>query len=220
MVNRRLALVGASSIFQDGLRAVLDAVDEFSIVGEAQDMTEALHAVGRCHPDVLVIDTESVESGWLARIPDLQGHPDGQAPRVLLLIVSADNGQLLRAVAAGVDGWVFKGEETADLIAAVRALSSGYAWLSPQVARQLLDHWRDTLASPAKPPSEEVDRLSRRELSVLGLVAHGWSNAEIAEELVLGEATVKTHVSRILTKLDLRNRVQLAAFAHRNGLTV
>jgi DNA-binding NarL/FixJ family response regulator len=84
----------------------------------------------------------------------------------------------------------------------------------------LLDHWRGTLASPAKPPSEEVGRLSRRELSVLGLVAHGWSNAEIAEELVLGEATVKTHVSRILTKLDLRNRVQLAAFAHRNGLTV
>jgi DNA-binding NarL/FixJ family response regulator len=219
VLTRRLALVGASSIFQDGLRAVLNAVEEFRIVGEAQDMAGALHAIGRCHPDVLLIDTESVESGWLARLPDLHGHADGPAPRVLLLIVSADDGQLMRAAAAGVDGWVLKDEETADLVAAIRALSSGYAWLSPQVARRLLDHWRDTLAAPPKPPSEEVDRLSRRELSVLGLVAHGCSNAEIADELVLGEATVKTHVSRILTKLDLHNRVQLAAFAHRNGLT-
>jgi DNA-binding NarL/FixJ family response regulator len=218
MVSRRLALVGASSIFRDGLRAVLGAVEGFRIVGEAQDMSEALRAVGRCRPDVLVIDTESVESGWLARLPDLIGRPQGRAPRVLLLIVSSDDGELARSAAAGADGWVLKGEETADLIAAVRALSCGDAWISPPVARRMLEYWRDARDAPVRPATEEVDQLSKRELGVLCLLAHGRSNAEIAEELVLGEATVKTHVSRILAKLDLHNRVQLAAFAYRNGL--
>ena len=218
MVSRRLALIGASSIFRDGLRAVLASVDEFHVVSEAQDMAEALSAVGRCRPDVLVIDTESVESGWIAQLPDLVARPSGRAPRVLLLIVSLDDRQLLRAAAAGVDGWVLKGEETANLIAAVRAVSSGYAWMSPPIARRLLEYWRDSLSSPIRPITEEVDQLSKRELGVLCLIAHGWSNSEIAEELVLGEATVKTHVSRILAKLDLHNRVQLAAFAYRNGL--
>ncbi len=216
----RVLLVGMPSFVRDGLRAVLTRDEGLRIVGEVDELSKATEAL-RHHEgvDVVVVDTESVEPDWTDRVRELCAPTTGPAPRVLLLSVSLQDGDLARSAAAGVSGWILKNEGATHLIAAVRAVAQGQAWLSPPIARQFLDHVRATgLRHGGTPAPDDAARLSRREQSVLRLLAQGRSNAEIAQALVLSEATIKTHVSRLLTKLAVSNRVKLAAYAFRHGL--
>ncbi|MDQ7908140.1 response regulator transcription factor [Phytohabitans sp. ZYX-F-186] len=203
----RIMLVAEPSMLREGMRAVLLAVDDFALAAETAGGPTAVAAATRLAPDVVVTDA-------LPTAVALRG--EGAATRVVLLAGAADEVPVDRAARAGVDGFVLTAEAGTSLIAAVRAVARGDAWLSPPFARRLLDLYR---AAPAVPRANGGRRLSERERSVLRLVAHGRTNAEIAHELVLGESTVKTHVSRLLTKLELRDRVQLAVFAHSHGLT-
>ena len=140
------------------------------------------------------------------------------APPVGGLADRAAGPEVTRAVEAGVSGWVMATDGTAALVTAVRSVAGGDAWLSPPAARVLVDRHRRR-SEPASDPDATAGLLSSRERTGGRRVARGGSNAEIADELFLGRSTVKTHVSRILAKLELRDRVQLTAFAHRNGLT-
>lgn len=219
----RLALLAAPSMFRDGLRAILEAIDDFRIVGEADDLADARRALVDRAAEILIVDISSAGVGWVDAMAQLR-RGGGSSLQVLTLAADPDELDLAYAVTAGVTGFLLKGEETANLILAVRAVARGDAWLSPPVARRLLDDYcarlltGNPVAAKAQ-PEPSLSRLSPRELSVLRLVAYGRSNAEIAKTLTLGEATVKTHVSRLLTKLELRDRVQLAVYAHRNGVS-
>ncbi|WP_213453490.1 response regulator transcription factor [Rhizomonospora bruguierae] len=206
----RIALVAEPSMLHDGVRAVLAGVDDFELVGATAGGPGAVAEVARLAPDVVLVEAGA---GGPATAADLRR---GGAGPVVLLAGAVDEVPIDPAARAGVDGYVLTAEAGTSLIAAVRAVARGQAWLSPPFARRLLDLYR---AAPAAPRPAGGRRLSERERSVLRLVAHGRTNAEIAHELVLGESTVKTHVSRLLTKLELRDRVQLAVFAYRQGLT-
>lgn len=224
----RLVLAGQPSVVRDGLRSLLTAVPDFELVAQAGDRTSAAVAVQELRPDVLVVDTGSPETDVeglaspetaveLARVAQLHG------AGVVVLAGRLDAPAVLHAVRGGVSGYVLRDDDTESLIAAVRSTAVGEAWLSPPAARQLVDHIRTpepTVTTPPTPgqrsPLAEV--LSEREIAVLRLVALGRSNAEIADDLTLARSTVKTHVSRILAKLELRDRVQLTAFAHQNDL--
>ncbi|BCB91359.1 putative two-component system response regulator LuxR [Phytohabitans suffuscus] len=200
-------LVAEPSMLREGMRAVLRAVDDFVLAGEAASGTGALAEAARLAPDVVV--TDALGSAVALR-------RDGSTARIVLLAGAPDEVPVDPVARSGVDGLVLTAEAGTSLIAAVRAVARGHAWLSPPFARRLLDLYR---AAPAVHRPAGGRRLSERERSVLRLVAHGRTNAEIAHELVLGESTIKTHVSRLLTKLELRDRVQLAVFAHHHGLT-
>lgn len=203
----RIMLVAEPSMLRDGVRAVLRGVDDFAVAGETTGGPGAAGEVARLAPDVVVADAAAA-AGALRR--------EGAATRVVLLAGSVEEVPVDPAARAGVDGFVLAAEAGTSLIGAVRAVAGGQAWLSPPFARRLLDLYR---AMPPAIGPTGGRRLSERERSVLRLVAHGRTNAEIAHELVLGESTIKTHVSRLLTKLELRDRVQLAVFAHHQGLT-
>jgi len=203
----RIMLVAEPSMLREGMRAVLRAVDDFMVAGETTGGPGAVADAARLAPDVVVTDALATAVA-LSRA--------GAATRIVLLAGTVDEVPVDPAARAGVDGFVLTAEAGTSLIAAVHAVAKGHAWLSPPFARRLLDLYR---AAPPMPPLNGGRRFSERERSVLRLVAHGRTNAEIAHELVLGESTVKTHVSRLLTKLELRDRVQLAVFAHHHGLT-
>ncbi|BCB75963.1 response regulator transcription factor [Phytohabitans flavus] len=200
-------LAAEPSMLREGMRAVLRAVDDFALAGETTGGPGAVAEAARLAPDVVVTDTFDTAAA-LRRA--------GEAARIVLLAGTVDEAPVDPAARGGVDGFVLTAEAGTSLIAAVRAVAQGHAWLSPPFARRLLDLYR---AAPMAPRAAGGRRLSERERSVLRLVAHGRTNAEIAHELVLGESTIKTHVSRLLTKLELRDRVQLAVFAHHHGLT-
>jgi DNA-binding NarL/FixJ family response regulator len=211
----RLLLVGEPSLLRDGVSALLRSVDDFVLTGIALNPTEALRVTNELRPDVVVMDAQLPNQDGLAAAEDLVARQGDDAPPVLLLADTAAAGEGLRAAQVGVAGYLLSGEPTATLVAAIRAVAAGDAYLSPPVARQLMDHCRS--AAPARPTVDNP--LSRRERTVVTLVARGRSNAEIAQDLTLSPSTVKTHVSRILAKLELRDRVQLAAFAHEHHWT-
>lgn len=220
----RLLLAGGASMVYDGVRSLLSAVADFALVGEAGEAAEVVAALHRLRPDVLVVDCAGDECA-----ADVVREAAALDTGVVLLVDRIDDRSLLRAACDGVSGYLLKADATGSLIGAVRAAAGGDAWLSPSVARRLLDFCRNAAgaaleaaavptAAPASDAAGPAQALSDRERGVLRLLAQGYSNAEIAQQLTLGRSTVKTHVSRILAKLELRDRVQLAAFAHQNDL--
>ncbi|WP_231904884.1 response regulator transcription factor [Streptantibioticus cattleyicolor] len=210
--------MGLGSAAADGIRDVLNAAGESVVVAEAPGTGEAASAVRRRRPDVVVVDADAQPDRWTDRLPALLARSAAPGARAVVLTAAAGDVDVAREAAAGVRGWVLKDDAAASLVTAVEAVAAGHAWLPPPLARRLLgDHL--ALVSPPAPGPAEAGQLSARERSVLRLLAQGRSNAEIARELVLGEPTVKTHVSRLLAKLGLRNRVQLAVFALRSGMS-
>lgn len=212
----RIVSVGVPSIVKGGVRAVLDLVDELLVVAEVAKMSEVADTVSLSRADVVIVDTDAVEENWAKYLPELFARAAAPAPRVLVLITSPADSDLVVLAAAGVTGWVLKDDEPAHLVSAVQAVAAGHVWLSPPVARQVLGGHQAREAP--RPEAAQVELLSARERSVLRLLAQGRSNPEIAQALVLAEPTVKTHVSRLLAKLALRNRMELVAFAFRSGL--
>ena len=203
-----------------GFRLVLDAQEDMQVVGEAGDGAAALRLVQATHPDVVLMDV---------RMPGMDGieatrriAATASTTRVLILTTFDLDEYAYAGLRAGASGFLLKDVPPNDLLSAIRAVASGDAVVAPAVTRRLLDAFLPLLPDPGRghaaalPP--EVKELTAREREILTEVAAGLSNAEIAERLCLAEATVKTHVGRMLNKLDLRDRVQAVVYAYEHGL--
>jgi DNA-binding NarL/FixJ family response regulator len=211
----RVLLVDDHRLVRAGLRSLLAPAADIEVVGEAEDGAQALEQVRELRPDVVLMDV---------RMPVLDGIAatrrvvtEGLATRVLVLTTFDQDDVVYDAMKAGASGFLLKSAPPARLVDAIRIVADGDALLAPSVTRRLIE---DFVRRP--PPGQErppaVDDLTERELEVLRLIARGLSNAEIAATLVVSEATVKTHVNRVLSKLDLRDRVQVVVLAYESGL--
>jgi DNA-binding NarL/FixJ family response regulator len=210
----RVLIADDQALVRTGFRVILDAEPDIDVVGEAMDGREAIEAAGTRHPDVVVMDI---------RMPNLDGieatrrlAAADQPPRILILTTFDLDAYVYEALRAGASGFLLKDAGADELLHAVRVIAAGEALLSPPITRRLI---ADYARRP--PPSEQpalLAELTPRELEVLGLVARGLSNREIAADLVLGEATVKTHIARIFQKLDLHDRAQAVVLAYESGL--
>jgi DNA-binding NarL/FixJ family response regulator len=203
------------ALVRTGLRMILEAAADVDVVGEAADGREAVDAVRRLRPDVALMDV---------RMPVLDGIEAtrrlvaaGSATRVLMLTTFDLDEYVYRAMRAGASGFLLKTVPPAQLIHAVRTVSAGDALLAPAITRRLVERFVSRPAAGATLP-DSVRSLTPRELDVLRCVAEGLSNVEIGERLYVTEATVKTHVNRILAKLHLRDRVQAVVFSYEEGL--
>lgn len=214
----RVQLVMDQEILRDGMRALLETSPDVLVVGDDAEVGSSPdELVARAWPDVVLVHENLRRGDGLAAAAAIvERHGDGVG--VIMLASSPDPVRIDRAVRLGVRGYLLEDDETWLLTAGIRAVATKLAWWSPRATDVLLAEYR----RGAMPGAEQRDRsaadLTLRERSVVRLVALGRSNAEIAHELVLGHATIKSHVSRILTKLELRDRTQLAAYAYRNGL--
>ncbi|MDP9799044.1 DNA-binding NarL/FixJ family response regulator [Catenuloplanes nepalensis] len=212
----RVLIVDDDALVRTGLSMILGAAPEISVVGEAADGAEVAAAIDAHRPDVVLMDIRMPRVDGLAATEAVRARPD--APEVIVLTTFDLDEYVLRALRAGASGFLLKDTPPTEIIHAVRRVASGEATLSPTVTRQLIAH----VAAPAVParnrPLELLDRLSEREREVAIAVGQGKSNAEIAGELFMSVATVKAHVSRLLTKLGLNNRVQIAILVHDAGV--
>lgn len=216
LMTIRVMLVDDQALLRTGFRMVLQAQPDVDVVAEARDGVEALELLESTSVDVVLMDVrmprmDGVEA--TRRIRSSLG-----APRVLILTTFDLDEYAFSALKAGASGFMLKDVPPAQLLSAIRAVHSGDAVVAPSTTRRLLDRFATMLPTRARPAVPKLDRLTGREHEVLLLVARGLSNGEIAKRLVLSEATVKTHVGRILTKLDLRDRVQAVVLAYESGL--
>ncbi|MFV2145094.1 MULTISPECIES: response regulator [Isoptericola] len=218
--STRVIIVDDQSMVRAGFAALLAAQDDLDVVGEAPDGMQGVELSRRTHPDVVLMDVRMPEMDGLEATRRLLSPPPGvtHRPRVLMLTTFDVDDYVYEALRAGASGFLLKDAPPADLIAAVRVVAAGDALLAPSVTRRLVAQFaRQGPARPGK-PALRLNALTERETEVLTLVARGSSNAEIAETLWLAEQTVKSHVSRIFTKLDLRDRAQAVVFAYESGL--
>ncbi len=212
----RIALVDDQELVRAGFRMVLEAQPDMTVVGEAGDGLAAIELARRFTCDVMVMD---------ARMPRLDGveatrriRAAGDQPRILMLTTFDLDEYAFAALKAGASGFLLKDVPPEELLFAIRAVHSGDAVVAPSTTRRLIDQFAPLLLTAEGPAPAALAGLTEREREVLVLVAHGLSNAEIAGKLFVAEATVKTHVGRILAKLDLRDRVQAVVYAYENGL--
>ena len=213
-----IVLVDDQAMLRMGYRMVLDAQPDLRVVGEAENGHEALALTARLEPDVVLMDV---------RMPGLDGVQaterivaSGSRSRVIILTTFDLDEYAYGALRAGASGFLLKDAPPPDMLSAIRAVATGDAVVAPSVTRRLLAQFARHLPPPGQPGPDDrsVNSLTPRERELLVEVARGLSNAEIAERLVLSEATVKTHVGSILAKLGLRDRVQIVVFAYETGL--
>ncbi|MFC8343783.1 response regulator [Streptomyces sp. NPDC057280] len=217
MTAIRLLLVDDDPLVRAGLSLMIGGADGIEIVGEAADGSDVEALVDRSRPDVVLMDIRMPSMDGLTATERLRGRPD--APQVVLLTTFHADDQVLRALRAGAAGFVLKDTPPAEIVEAVRRVAAGDPVLSPTVTRQLMRHAAGTAADTRRTRARErIAGLNDREREVAVAVGRGLSNAEIATELYMSVATVKTHVSRVLAKLDLNNRVQIALLAYDAGL--
>jgi DNA-binding NarL/FixJ family response regulator len=203
------------ALVRGGFGMILDAQEDIDVVGEAEDGRQAVERIRELRPDVALMDV---------RMPVLDGiaatrlvASEGLATRVLVLTTFDQDDVVYDAMRAGASGFLLKSAPPAKLVDAVRTVADGDALLAPSVTRRLVEDFvRRPPPGQARPPA--MEELTDRELEVLRLIARGLSNKEIAGTLVVSEATVKTHVNRVLSKLDLRDRVQAVVLAYESGL--
>ncbi|MFE0131109.1 response regulator [Streptomyces sp. NPDC059037] len=214
----KLLLVDDDPLVRAGLSFMLGGADDIEIVGEAGDGTQVAGLVAERRPDVVLMDIRMPTMDGLAATEALRKRPD--APEVIVLTTFHADEQVLRALRAGAAGFVLKDTAPAEIVAAVRAVAAGEPVLSPSVTQQLITRVTgdDPQRGRRERALERLALLGEREREVAVAVGRGASNAEIAAELFLSVATVKAHVSRVLTKLDLNNRVQIALLTHDAGL--
>lgn len=220
----RVALVDDQHLIRAGLRMVIDSQPDLTVVLEASDGREALDRLAEVDVDVVLMDVRMPRLDGVAATAELLARPG--APRVVVLTTFDLDEYLMPAIQAGASGFLLKDAPPEDLLAAIRTVHSGDAVVAAAPTRRLLDHVATGLAAAAPDAAarareesrERLTPLTARELEVLGLMAVGLSNAEIAARLVVGETTVKTHVGRVLLKTGSRDRVQAVVLAHRAGL--
>ncbi|WDF42432.1 response regulator transcription factor [Streptomyces sp. T12] len=217
MTAIRLLLVDDDPLVRAGLSFMMGGADDIEIVGEAADGGEVETLVDRTRPDVVLMDIRMPSVDGLTATERLRGRKD--APQVVLLTTFHADELVLRALRAGAAGFVLKDTPPAEIVDAVRRVAAGDPVLSPTVTRQLMDRAAGTAADTRRSRARErLTALNDREREVAVEVGRGLSNADIAAELFMSVATVKTHVSRVLAKLDLNNRVQIALLAYDAGL--
>ncbi|MEW2222215.1 response regulator transcription factor [Streptomyces sp. NPDC006990] len=217
----RVMLVDDQALLRTGFRMVLTAQQDMEVVAEASDGAEALAVLREQPVDVVLMDVRMPGvDGVEATRRICEGGEGGPGdPRVLILTTFDLDEYAFSALKAGASGFMLKDVPPGDLLAAIRAVRSGDAVVAPSTTRRLIDRFSSVLpASSSEPVAKELRRITDREREVLTLIAQGLSNSEIAARLVLSEATVKTHVGRILAKLELRDRVQAVVLAYETGL--
>ncbi|MEU4658032.1 response regulator transcription factor [Streptomyces sp. NPDC023723] len=213
----RVMLVDDQALLRTGFRMVLAAQPDMEVVAEAGDGVEALQVLRGTAVDVVLMDVRMPKLDGVEATRRICGEPG--APKVLILTTFDLDEYAFSALKAGASGFLLKDVPPAELLAAIRSVHSGDAVVAPSTTRRLLDRFAPMLPSGTQQPSHAgLQRLTDREREVMVLVAQGLSNGEIAARLVLSEATVKTHVGRILTKLGLRDRVQVVVLAYETGL--
>jgi len=210
-------VVDDQHLVRTGFSMILGTEDDITVVGEAADGAEGVDVVRRTDPDVVLMDVRMPKMDGIAATRLLAG-PDVPHPTRVLILTTFDlDDYVYAALQNGASGFVLKDTPPEELIRAVRVVASGEALLAPSVTRRLVEEIAARQRqAPAPPPA--LNQLTSREREVLTLIARGMSNAEIADELILGETTVKTHVGRVLTKLGLRDRVQAVVLAYESGL--
>ena len=211
----RVLIADDQALVRGGFRMILEAKEDMEVVGEAGDGAEAVELVERLQPDVVLMDV---------RMPDVDGIEAtrhivafGSSARIVILTTYDVDEYVFAALRAGASGFLLKDVRPPDLTEAIRVVARGDALLAPGVTRRLLDRFAGVLPDGSARPAD-LDELTEREVEVLRFVALALSNAEIASRLVLTEATVKTHVSSVLRKLGLRDRVQAVVHAYDVGL--
>jgi DNA-binding NarL/FixJ family response regulator len=214
----RVVLAEDQPMVRAGFSALLDSQDDIQVVGEAASGTEALQEVRARLPDVVVMDIRMPEMDGLEATRRITADPALNQTRVLVLTTFELDEYVFGALDAGASGFLLKGGETADLVQAIRIVAGGESLLAPSVTRRLIDTYVSRPRLETRAEHEGLDELTSREREVLGLIAKGLTNAEIAQKLHLSPLTAKTHVSRILMKLRARDRVQLVVIAYQSGI--
>lgn len=218
----RVVLADDQAVVRDGLRLLLSASEDIEVVGTARDGAEAVALVLEHGPDVALLDLRMPGTDGVEATAEIARRAPGV--RVLILTTYADDDAILPALRAGAAGYLTKDADGEQLVAAIRDVAAGRTVLDPNVQRRLVELLREPGAAPAPgplPPTPDEDvagGLTRREVDVVRLVAEGLSNQQIARRLVVSEATVKTHLNHVLSKLDVDGRPGLVAWAWRNGL--
>lgn len=215
MTPLRVLLVDDQRLVRSGFALILSVEDDMELVGEATDGAEAVARARELRPDVILMD---VQMPVMDGIEATRQVVDEDLGRVLILTTFDRDDYLFEALHAGASGFLLKNAEPEQLVEAIRAVGLGHALLAPEVTRRVIGRMTQKAEPRPRSAPAELAYLTEREREVLVLVAGGLSNAEIAAELVVGEATVKTHVSACLAKLHLRDRVQAVVYAYENGL--
>jgi DNA-binding NarL/FixJ family response regulator len=212
----RVVLVDDQALIRSGIRALLDAEDDIEVVAEAADGRQGVALTREHRPDIALVDIQMPLVDGIEATRQIVADPGLGDVRVVILTNYGIDEYVFRALRAGASGFLLKDTEPAELITALRVVMHGDALLSPAVTRRLISEF------VARPPDRltpvGMERLTKREREVVALVAHGLSNDEIAETMVLSPTTAKTHVSRAMTKLGARDRAQLVVFAYQAGL--
>ncbi len=214
----RIVIVDDEQLVRAGLRMILESAADLRIVGEASDGADAVAAVKAFGPDVVLMDIRMPRIDGLEATRRVLQLPD--PPRVIVLTTFDLDDYVMQSLQAGATGFLLKDTPPTELINAVRVVAAGEAMLSPTVTRRLIQHFADGSTAKQDAAQQRMKALTERETDVLVAVATGLSNADIGRSLFMSEATVKAHVSRLLSKLDLNNRVQVAILAHDAGLLI
>ena len=209
----KVLLVDDDALVRAGLRTILSSAEDLDVVGEADDGARAVAAVREHRPDVVLMDIRMAEMDGITATAALRRLD--APPQVIVLTTFQADQQVMSALRAGASGFLVKDTPPAEIINAVRLVASGDAIVSPSVTRTLLSHFGDTQASKRRhAAARRLASLTDREREVATAIGSGASNAEVAASLFMSEATVKAHVSRLFTKLDVANRVQIAIVVH------
>ncbi|QHC57250.1 response regulator transcription factor [Rathayibacter sp. VKM Ac-2760] len=213
----RVLLVDDQELVRAGFRTILESEPGIVVVGEARTGIEAVDRAAQLCPDVICMDVQMPGMDGLAATREIVKDPR-LCSSVLILTTFDRDDYLFEALSSGASGFLLKNASPEELVEAVQVVARGDAMLAPDVTRRVLERFA---AAPARPEAHPgIDELTDREREVLVHLARGWSNAEIAAELFVGEATIKTHVSKILMKLRVRDRIQAVVFAYEHGIAV
>jgi DNA-binding NarL/FixJ family response regulator len=215
----RIVIADDHAMFRSGLRAVLDAQPDMSCVADVGDGYSAVEATRELRPDLVILDVRMPRLDGIAAARELASSATQHLKVILLTTFDADD-YVRGALASGTSGFVLKSLPPEELVTAIRVAARGDTYIDPSITRRLAPRLADALVptSPARRTAPGTDRLTAREHEVFLLMAAGFSNTEICEQLYVGGQTVKTHVSRVLSKLGLRDRVHAVRFAHHYGL--
>jgi DNA-binding NarL/FixJ family response regulator len=216
-MSTSILIADDQALVRTGFRMILEAEPDFRVVGEAKDGLDAVDAARRSHPDVVLMDIRMPRMDGLEATRRIIAAGKPGSPRVLILTTFDLDEYVYDALAAGASGFLLKDAPPEQLIAGIRVIAEGESLLAPSVTRRLIETFlRERSRAPEPVPA--LAELTDRELEVLGLMARGLSNSEIADELVVSGTTVKTHVARVLSKLGLRDRVQAVVLAYETGI--
>ena len=216
-MTTRVLVVDDQALLRTAFSSLIDAEDDLEVVGEAADGRQAVELAADLGPDVVVMDVRMPVTDGIQATRQIMSERTEFVPRVLILTTFDLDEYVFEALRAGASGFVLKSRPLEELLAAIRTVAAGEALLAPSVTRRLIAHFTESDRARRTTPLG-LDELTEREREVLSLVARGLSNAELAEALHVSLPTVKTHVSRILTKLGARDRTQLVVLAYESGL--